>query len=216
MQSGWKKSESVMREKLLKVLEQLKSGKIKKDQFLILFLVGVLLLVIAIPTGNKDKNTQNTRNETSHLTAGTETSLADQSAYTVYMEERLEKILSQIDGAGQVHVMITWKTNGEKVVEKDRESQEENVSEMDSQGGSRTTVSSDRKETTVYNSDDSSSGNQEPYISKELTPKAEGVIVISPGGGDAVVVQNITEAVQALFEIDTHKIRIMKGGRANK
>ena len=30
---------------------------------------------------------------------------------------------------------------------------------------------------------------------------------------DAVVVKNITEAVQALFEIDTHKIRIMKGGR---
>ena len=27
---------------------------------------------------------------------------------------------------------------------------------------------------------------------------------------DAVVVKNITEAVQALFEIDTHKIRIMK------
>ena len=36
------------------------------------------------------------------------------------------------------------------------------------------------------------------------------MIVIAPGGDDAVVVKNITEAVQALFEIDTHKIRIMK------
>ena len=57
------------------------------------------------------------------------------------MEERLERILSQIDGAGQVQVMITWKSDGEKVVEKDRKSNEENVSEQDSQGGSRTTSS---------------------------------------------------------------------------
>ena len=68
------------------------------------------------------------------------------------MEERLERILSQIDGAGQVQVMITWKSDGEKVVEKDRKSNEENVSEKDSQGGSRTTSSHDTQETTVYNS----------------------------------------------------------------
>ena len=71
----------------------------------------------------------------------------------------------------------------------------------------------DIQETTVYNSGSSTSGVQEPYVSKELSPQAQGVIVIAPGGDDAVVVKNITEAVQALFEIDTHKIRIMKGGR---
>ena len=112
-----------------------------------------------------------------------------------------------------MQVMITWKSDGEKVVEKDRKSNEENVSEQDSQGGSRTTSSHDIQETTVYNSGSSTSGVQEPYVSKELSPQAQGVIVIAPGGDDAVVVKNITEAVQALFEIDTHKIRIMKGGR---
>ena len=121
--------------------------------------------------------------------------------------------MSDTDGAGQVQVMITWKSDGEKVVEKDRKSNEENVSEQDSQGGSRTTSSHDTQETTVYNSGSSTSGVQEPYVSKELSPQAQGVIVIAPGGDDAVVVKNITEAVQALFEIDTHKIRIMKGGR---
>ena len=87
------------------------------------------------------------------------------------------------------------------------------MSEQDSQGGSRTTSSHDTQETTVYNSGSSTSAEQQTYISKELSPQAQGVIVIAPGGDDAVVVKNITEAVQALFEIDTHKIRIMKGGR---
>ena len=57
-------------------------------------------------------------------------------------------------------------------------------------------------------SDSDSAG--EPYISKELSPQIEGVVVIAEGGADSVVRQNITEAVQALFGIDTHKIRIMK------
>ena len=50
----------------------------------------------------------------------------------------------------------------------------------------------------------------EPYVSKELSPRIEGVVVIAEGGSDSVVKQNITEAVQALFGIDTHKIRVMK------
>ena len=50
-------------------------------------------------------------------------------------------------------------------------------------------------------------------MSARSFPLKHKVIVIAPGGDDAVVVKNITEAVQALFEIDTHKIRIMKGGR---
>lgn len=213
MESRWKKSESDMMGKIRKLLENLKNGKLRKDQLLIVFLVGVLLLVIAIPTGTKkDNNTGTGKNVIT--SSGSTAETMSQSEYTAYMEGRLEQILSQIDGAGQVQVMITWKSGGEKVVEKDRESAEENVSEQDSQGGSRTTSSHDTQETTVYNSGSSTSGVQEPYVSKELSPQAEGVIVIAPGGDDAVVVKNITEAVQALFEIDTHKIRIMKGGRA--
>ena len=192
--------------------DELSENVVKKDQLLIVFLVGILLLVISIPAGTKkDSNTgtKKTLANSSKSSVGT----TKQSEYTAYMEERLERILSQIDGAGQVQVMITWKSDGEKVVEKDRKSNEENVSEQDSQGGSRTTSSHDTQETTVYNSGSSTSGVQEPYVSKELSPQAQGVIVIAPGGGDAVVVKNITEAVQALFDIEPHKIRIMKGGR---
>ena len=51
---------------------------------------------------------------------------------------------------------------------------------------------------------------QAPYVSKEVAPRVEGVVVVAEGGDDAVAVQNITESVQALFGIDTHKIRIVK------
>ena len=94
------------------------------------------------------------------------------------------------------------------IVEKDVEAQSETVTESDSQGGTRTTQNSSHGESTVYDGDGSQ--GQAPYISKELSPQVEGVVVIASGGDNAVVKQNITEAVQALFGIDTHKIRIMK------
>ena len=47
-------------------------------------------------------------------------------------------------------------------------------------------------------------------MTKELLPEVEGVIVIAEGGDNAVVARNITEAVQALFGVEAHKIKIMK------
>ncbi len=37
-----------------------------------------------------------------------------------------------------------------------------------------------------------------------------GVLVAAQGAGSAVTVQNIQQAVMALFQMDAHKIRIMK------
>ena len=38
----------------------------------------------------------------------------------------------------------------------------------------------------------------------------EGVLVLAEGGGSAVVKQELLEAVQALFPIAAHKVKIMK------
>lgn len=192
-------------------INKIKGGKIKKDQIFIFFLAGVLLLVIALPSGKKDEEESQESSS-----AGIRRSREDESedAYVTRMEKRLEEILSQVDGAGEVSVMITLKSSSEKVVEKDVQAEKENVTETDSQGGNRVTTSSNHSESTIY--DGESTNGQTPYISKELSPEVEGVVVIAQGGDDAVVVKNITDAIQALFGIDTHKIRIMKGRRANQ
>lgn len=104
--------------------------KIDKNNLLVLLLIGVLLLVIAIPTG--ERKTENSE--------GTE------------VEQRLENILSKMEGVGSVRVMITF------------------------------------RESDIV----------------------EGVAIIAEGGGNAVVTRNITEVVQALFDVDSHKIKVIK------
>ena len=95
--------------------------------------------------------------------------------------------------------MITLKSSAEKVLDKDTESDQETVTEEDSRGGTRQSSKTSKKENTVYRTDSESNsrGSGSPYVSKELSPKIEGVVVIADGGENAVVKENISSAVQA-------------------
>lgn len=181
---------------------------LKKDQLLILLLLGILLVVIAIPAGREDEVAGGGVLESGSGEETVEGTAGSQAEYVKYMEEKLADTLSQIEGAGEVTVMITLESSAERIVEKDETYEGETVTESDSQGGSRDTDQSSREESTVYAQGDGQDGM--PYISKELSPKIGGVVVIAPGGEKAQVKQNITEAVEALFGVESHKIRIMK------
>ena len=45
---------------------------------------------------------------------------------------------------------------------------------------------------------------------EERNTEVTGVLVAAQGAGSAVTVQNIQQAIMALFQIDAHKIRVMK------
>lgn len=169
--------------------------KIKKDKWLIILLVGLLLVVIAMPVS--DIKSDQTQDEQQMQ----QTENTSEEAYTGALEARLENALANVKGVGNVKVMITLASSAEKVVEKDREMSSD-VQEGD--GGGKNTSSS---ETAVYAN---GNGEETPYVKQELSPRIEGVLVIAEGGDNAVVIENITEAVQALFGVDTHKIKVMK------
>lgn len=177
---------------------------LKKDQLLILLLAGILLLVISLPTEKKGE--KQGISQASSSSQG-EQNLWDEEAYREALEVHLEEFFSRMEGAGEVEVMITLASSSEKIVEKDTNGESETITEEDSAGGNRRTTNIVNDETTVYGGE---TDQEQPYVSKELTPQVEGVVVLADGGDDAVVKKNITEAAQALFGIDTHKIRIIK------
>lgn len=171
-----------------------------KNTWLILGIFGVLLLVIAMPVEKaqkKDSRMTQTQPAAEDETAESGQERADDSI--AELESRLEETLSLIDGAGQVRVMITMKDTGEKVVEKDITCRTDAAS-----GGSQNT---EQSQSSVYTRD----GNTEtPYISNEMTPQVDGVLVVAQGGGNSMVKQNILQSVMALFPLEAHKITIVK------
>ena len=173
-----------------------KLREMKKDQWLILLLAGLLLVVIAVPVSDKKTTTKDTQ----AVAAGASENQTD-ADYISAMEGRLESALRHVKGVGNVTVMITLASTSEKVVEKDYEMSSETA---EGENGGKTSSSS---ETSIYSG---STGEEVPYVKQEISPQIEGVLVIAEGGDDAVVIENITEAVQALFGVDTHKIKVMK------
>lgn len=195
--------------------------KLTKENMAVVALLGLLLMVIAIPadrfSGDVQENAgKDIREGTSATQEGMETGEAADGGdaasggegYAKRMEEELQELLSAMEGVGEVKVMITIRDSGEQVVEKDVPSESGWVSETDSAGGTRESESARQEESTVYITD--SEGNRTPYISQTTQPEIEGVTVVAQGGGDALIQKNITEVIQALFDIEAHKIKVVK------
>lgn len=184
-------------------LEKIKG--ISKNQLLIGGLVGILLLVIALPTDQG----RNQKKEVLEKGSGesVETVASDYNSYGRELERKLEQILGEIEGVGKVEVMITIQDDGERIVEKDITRGSQEVSEEDGTV-KRNTRESQYQEGTVFSQENGSQG--QPFVLKEVMPKIEGVLVVAEGGGNAKVVKNISDAVLALFSVEVHKIKVVK------
>lgn len=176
-----------------------------KSKMLLLLLVGLLLLVIAFPDGSSKQKSGQTQTEDGNSDSGDFG--ADAETYARQMEKKLEETLERVEGVGKVTVMITLKSDGEKMVEKDIRSSSQSVTEEDSTGGKRETKEQSSDRTSVY---DQTESGQSPYVREELMPEVEGILIAAQGGDDPVTAREITEAAQALFGVEAHKIKIMK------
>ncbi len=210
-----------------------------KNNLLIIVLLGVLLMVIAIPvdtagtggksaSGRNDNSSYQTKNTgtgyqaggtAAYTAAGDGTAGYDETAGTGYVweqeqyikeiEAKAESLLSGVYGAGQVKVMITLRASSEQVVEKDMPVTRSQTSEQDSQGGSRMVSEFTTEDATVYRK---GNGYEEPYVVKTLSPSVEGVVVVAEGAGNGEVSKNLSEAVQILFGVEAHRVKVLKAG----
>ncbi len=187
--------------KMQDFMQKIKEKKLKRSDWLILVLAGILILIIALPTDTKEKKQAEEAKENISKENNTMEASKDE------IERKLEDILEKIDGAGDVKVMITYQDSGTQVVEKDKNTSENSLEESDSTGGVRSTKEQQLQESTVY--EEADAGNT-PFVSKELLPKVEGILIVSSGGDKQKVKQIISEAVLAFFHVEAHRIKIVK------
>lgn len=165
--------------------------KMDKTKWLVLGLSGILLLVVALPTGQIKETKEDAALQESLSSQQAETVQAD--SYEKKLTSNLEQVLRCMDGVGDVRVMLTFRDSGENIVEKD-------------------IVKSQNEANTQYQESAvlTESEGRQPYISMQKMPAVEGVLVIAQGGGDSNVKQTILDAVLALFPIEAHKVKIVK------
>ena len=169
-------------------------------KFIFLLAVGLILAMLVFPASSSEEGIRETETQPAVQDA------QSAQSYAAELENRLEEVLSTIEGAGRVEVMVTISASSEQVLQNDLSRQESVTRETDAQGGVRDNYEiSEDSQTVLYGE-----GNGEPYVVKELMPQVEGVVVSCEGGDRASIQAEISAAVQALFDIPTHKIKVCK------
>ena len=193
--------------------------KMGKDKWLILLAVGMIILILAIPSGPGSAGKTGTASESKNKTElqkGIVTELPEKdtavaasadNTYEEQLELRVRKLLKTVDGVGQVDVMIVLKSSKEKVLRVARNTTDSSTVENDSSGGTRNITNKEQQENTILTG---SGENTAPIVEKEISPEIEGIIISAQGGGSPTVKAEISSAMEALFNLPPHKIKVLK------
>lgn len=197
----------------------MKNFKEKMDSFLkeksivnlviLLLLVIMIYLVVSYFTGvnnitkSEKTNLENTSKEQVEIK---EEGDSEVLSYQEKQEKDLEKILSKIEGVGEVEVVINFQSSEVKVPAVDNSSQKSTTEETDSEGGTR--VNSQETDGDKIVMSNNSSGS-EPVILKTEKPEVLGVMVVAEGAEDSKIKYEITKAISSLYNISVDKVNVL-------
>ncbi len=178
-----------------KIIEKFTSKRTIEN--LIIFLILLIIMFIAINSLTKPVEEVN-----SYVDLST---IENKKISKETLEEKLEKILSMIKGAGEVHVMISYVNEIEKIPMTDTKITTTVISEKDSNGGERKTEETSTEESIIY---EENSNLKNPVIKQNILPEVIGVIVVAEGAYDTNVKENLIKAVEATVDVPSHRIQV--------
>lgn len=120
-------------------------------------------------------------------------------------ETRLARVLSSIDGAGRVDVMISYLTGPERVPISDvnRTTSDENTQDASGTNRSVTTVTEASKTVTV-----GQQGANEALVLVEKKPQVQGVIVVCEGARNIGVKLSVMDAVMTVLGVPAERVEV--------
>lgn len=167
--------------KLKSLGESIKTNR-KTQLGLAILIVGIVLVCYFAFLSPVSKKTDDS--------GGDLTSSSATETYARNLEDKLEDILSNVKGAGNVKVLVTLGCGYEYVY-----ATEETVKQ--SANGSTTTT------TEVVMVDG------QPVVVKEIFPTIQGVLVSASGASDAIVKLNLVTAIQTVIDVPNSDITIL-------
>ena len=187
--------------------------KIENLVFLVIILIITVVVINYIWNGNKSSNKTITNSAGRQLASSKTSQDADsnQSSSSINsesLERRLEDILKNIDGVGDVKVFINYSESSETVAMYNENSKKSTTEETDKSGGVRKVEETDSQKEVIYQEQN---GNKTPIVQKTIEPKIEGAIITAKGASDINVKTNIIQAVEAATGLATHKIQVFQG-----
>lgn len=182
--------------------------KIENLVFFVIILIITIVIINIIWNGNNKKKVES-NNDTSKKLASSEinTTPLESIQATDNLEEKLENILSKIQGVGDVKVCINYNESNEVVAMYNENSKVSTTEETDTSGGIRKIQENNSQKDIIFKED---SGEKTPITQKVVQAKIEGAIITAKGAGNVSTKTNIIQAVEAVTGLATHKIQVFE------
>lgn len=163
-------------------LKEAFGNKKSKNKILIAAgIVGILLILLSeISTPSAKKETEVTK--------------TDYTAYVNELDEKLNSLISSIEGVGKCRVMITLKSTSESIYAKNIQNSQSDSS------------ASQNSEYVIYDGKDGDS----PILLQENFPQIEGIAIVCSGGDNVAVKERVIQCVSSLFNISSNRISVSK------
>ncbi len=165
-------------------------NKYGKKLFVLTGIIGIMLIFISEQPENKPTELK-------------ETSL---ESYRINLQNELSTLLSRIEGAGEVQVMITLESGEENIYawqEKTSDNQQSVSAQVNNQTSQNSTY--ENRIVTV-----GSGSDKQALIEKTMEPVVQGVVVVCKGADNIKTVSDITNAVSVVLNISSNRICVIK------
>lgn len=174
--------------KIKKAINKIKSDK-KTKLLALLGIFAIVFLFISEISGGGDRDVKEKENK----------SFCDISSYSDEIENKLENIISSIEGAGKTNVMVTIDTSEENIYAKESKNNSE-----DKENNSK---NSSEYEYVIIKT---ASSKEEGLLLKVTQPDVRGVAIVCAGADIASVRESIINTVSSVLDIKKNKISISK------
>lgn len=173
------------------------------ENLVIIVVVGVIIILaggfLTKPDGSKDVMKDQGTGQIPRGSLSDSEVVYSGAEVVADIEKRLSELLSLVEGAGQVSVMIYADSSSELIPAYNDALDNRSNQETDRSS----TESSERRELAL-------SGDSTPVILKVVIPEIKGVVVVAEGADDLLVRQELNNAVCTLLGVPEHRVQIMK------
>ena len=175
-------------------IRKLSDEKIRNRLLISVGLLGLLLIFLSELGGSENPKvasmSQTVENET----------------YIQSMEDKLGKLVEQVSGAGNCHVMVTLEQGTQYVFASESKKVIDETQSRDGNENSKV-QQKDNSESRIVVLEENGVSRRLVETSKE--PQVKGVVVVCEGGSSSIVRERVTEVLTTVLGIGSHQVCVV-------
>ena len=175
-------------------IRKLSDEKIRNRLLISVGLLGLLLIFLSELGGSENPK------------VASMSQTVENEAYIQSMEDKLGKLVEQVSGAGNCHVMVTLEQGTQYVFASESKKVIDETQSRDGNENSKV-QQKDNSESRIVVLEEN--GVSRPLVETSKEPQVKGVVVVCEGGSSFIVRERVTEVLTTVLGIGSHQVCVV-------